>query len=89
MFAYEFMLPEVSKRKIEGLKKHYGIADPKALAFFTTHLDADAKHSAIWLHLLQSATIEKQRLKKAVDDTCGALNLFLDGVMKNYVTVQC
>jgi len=90
MFAYEFMLPQVSKRKIEGLKTHYGISDPKSLAFFTTHLDADVKHSAIWLQLLENnKNIEEFKLKKAVKDTCDALNLFLDGIMKNYVDPVC
>jgi len=82
MFAYEGMLPEVSKRKIEGLKKHYNIQDENTLKFFTTHMVADSKHTADWLKLLSdnnSYSVEK--LEEAARSTCKALNSFLDGVM--------
>lgn len=91
MFAYEAMLPEVCRLKIDGLKKHYGIEDPKTIEFFTTHLVADEKHSLDWVKLLQNVNQpeELSKLEKAASDTCDALNLFLDGVLKSYVTVQC
>jgi pyrroloquinoline-quinone synthase len=85
MFAYEGMLPEVSKRKIEGLKKHYNISDENSLKFFTTHMVADSKHTNEWLQLLtedfnkNNYSIEK--LEDAARSTCKALNSFLDGVM--------
>jgi len=86
LYAYEAMLPEVSKRKIEGLKRHYGISDPKSLEFFSVHVDADSKHSSLWLDLLEKqSSIPQHKLDKAALDTCNALNLFLDGIMKAYV----
>jgi len=94
MFAYEAMLPEVSRLKVAGLKKFYGVDDPKTVEFFTTHYEADQKHSNAWIELLskteaeykQSDTNEAQeKLEKAALDTCGALNLFLDGVLAAYV----
>ena len=37
MAAYESQTPAVSKSKIEGLEKHYGITDERGLAFFKVH----------------------------------------------------
>jgi len=89
MFAYEAMLPEVSQRKIEGLKKHYGINDEKTLEFFTTHMVADAKHSDEWVKLFYKKREEELKEKRTLIEgaalkACQALNLFLDGVMKAY-----
>jgi len=91
MYAYEAMLPDVSQKKIEGLKKHYGISDSKALGFFLTHMEADAKHSNVWMNMLtKNNTGDTNKLEVAAHDTCQAMNLFLDGVMKAYVTeVKC
>jgi len=85
LYAYEAMLPEVSRRKIDGLKRHYGISDPRSLEFFSVHVDADSKHSSLWLDLLEKQNTPLHKLEKATLDTCNALNLFLDGVMKAYV----
>jgi len=52
MFAYEAMLPEVSRLKISGLQKHYGINDEDTIKFFTTHMVADSKHTREWAQLL-------------------------------------
>ncbi len=41
LYAYERQTPEVSKSKIEGLKKHYSINDERSLKFFTVHMEAD------------------------------------------------
>jgi len=86
LFAYEAMLPEVSRRKIDGLKKHYGVSDNDTLAFFSTHMEADAKHSNVWMKLIEGDhSVNQKQLEQAVSDTCDAMNLFLDGVMKAYV----
>jgi len=90
MFAYEAMLPEVSRRKIDGLKRHYNIEDAHAIQFFLTHMEADAKHSNAWIDLLKERQdVDPEKLKAAVSDTCHALNGFLDGVMTAYVPVAC
>ena len=36
---------DISKSKIEGLKKNYNIDDAKALAFFSEHEKTDVYHS--------------------------------------------
>jgi len=45
LLAYEFQIPEVSRTKIEGLKKFYGINSPEAMEFFSVHEQADIYHS--------------------------------------------
>jgi len=88
MFAYEAMLPEMCRLKVKGLEKFYGISDEKTIEFFTTHMTADEKHSNAWVELLHGE-VDTHKLEKAALDTCNSLNLFLDGVFKAYVKVQC
>lgn len=45
LYTYERQIPEVSKSKNEGLKKHYSINDERSLQFFTVHMGADERHS--------------------------------------------
>src|SRR4051812_28112022 len=46
LYAYESQVPEVSKSKIDGLQKFYGIDDPRSLAFFQVHQRYDVEHAA-------------------------------------------
>ena len=45
LYAYERQVPQVAGSKIDGLKKHYGISDGPALAFFVVHGVLDIEHS--------------------------------------------
>jgi pyrroloquinoline-quinone synthase len=45
LYAYESQVPEIAKQKIEGLKKFYGVTQPRGLKFFEVHLEADQYHS--------------------------------------------
>ena len=44
LYAYEAQQPEVSRTKAEGLRAHYGVSDPEALAYFRVHEQADQRH---------------------------------------------
>jgi pyrroloquinoline-quinone synthase len=46
LYAYESQIPAICESKIEGLKNHYGFADPKQYEYFTVHIEADRQHSA-------------------------------------------
>jgi pyrroloquinoline-quinone synthase len=46
LYAYESQQPEVSRRKDEGLREHYGVSDPEALSYFRVHAEADLRHRA-------------------------------------------
>src|SRR5206468_12855796 len=46
LYAYENQIPAICESKIDGLKKHYGFADPKHYEYFSVHIEADREHSA-------------------------------------------
>jgi pyrroloquinoline-quinone synthase len=45
LYAYERQVPQVAGSKIDGLEKHYGITDERALKFFVIHGVLDIEHS--------------------------------------------
>jgi pyrroloquinoline-quinone synthase len=45
LYAYERQVPQVAGSKIEGLRKHFGVEDPRALKFFVVHGVLDIEHS--------------------------------------------
>src|SRR5580658_4489657 len=47
-YAYEAQVPEIATQKISGLKKFYDITEPRALAYFAVHEEADVRHRAAW-----------------------------------------
>jgi pyrroloquinoline-quinone synthase len=53
-YAYEAQVPEIATQKISGLKKFYGVTEPKALAYFAVHEEADVRHRAAWRGWLAS-----------------------------------
>ncbi len=47
-YAYEAQVPEIATQKISGLRRYYGITEPRALAYFGVHEEADVRHRAAW-----------------------------------------
>jgi pyrroloquinoline-quinone synthase len=47
-YAYEAQVPEISAQKIAGLRRFYNITEPRALAYFCVHEEADVRHRAAW-----------------------------------------
>ena len=45
LYSYEAQQPEVSNRKMSGLRKFYDLDSPKGLAYFKVHATTDLKHS--------------------------------------------
>ena len=56
LYAYESQIPSICESKIDGLKKHYGFADPKHYEYFSVHIEADREHSAAERNLLGNYT---------------------------------
>jgi pyrroloquinoline-quinone synthase len=81
LYAYESQVPEVSKSKVEGLEKFYGVSDAKTLAFFNVHQHYDVEHSKKVRELIDRhadpATAEAATRKAAQ-----ALWSFLDGMAR-------
>ncbi|MGL9761382.1 MAG: CADD family putative folate metabolism protein [Wolbachia sp.] len=82
LYAYERQTPEVSKSKIEGLKKHYSIDDERSLQFFTVHMDADEWHSEECANLIADLNEEEQgKVMQGAKKGAKLLWGFLDGMM--------
>ena len=57
-YAYEAQVPEIATQKISGLKKFYDIHEPRALAYFAVHEEADVRHRAAWRAWLKQQNSE-------------------------------
>jgi pyrroloquinoline-quinone synthase len=53
-YAYEAQVPEIAAEKISGLRRFYGITEPRALAYFAVHQEADVRHRAAWREWLSA-----------------------------------
>jgi pyrroloquinoline-quinone synthase len=60
LYSYEYQTPEISKTKIEGLNKFYGIDDPRAVEFFKVHETADVYHSKTCEKLIDAIPAGRQ-----------------------------
>ncbi len=80
LYAYESQLPAVSQSKIDGLKRFYGITDPRGLCFFEVHKEIDSWHCQQERDMINELGGLDQETKQAIDTTCDALLGFLDGV---------
>lgn len=47
-YVYEAQVPETAAQKRSGLKQFYNINDPRALAYFEVHEEADMRHRSAW-----------------------------------------
>jgi pyrroloquinoline-quinone synthase len=54
LYAYESQIPEICESKIDGLKKHYGFANPRHYRYFTVHLEVDREHAATEREMLSA-----------------------------------
>jgi pyrroloquinoline-quinone synthase len=83
LYAYESQQPEVACTKIDGLRAHYGMSDPSALAYFEVHSTADVRHRQGEREAL-AACIKSGTPADVVSDATGrALDAYwhlLDGV---------
>lgn len=89
LYAYESQQPEVACRKVAGLREHYGIADPQALAYFTVHAEADERHRAgerRALALCLEAEPCAEEVRAAAQAALGAYWSLLDAVTEEIGT---
>ena len=59
MYAYEMELPKISRSKIDGLKKLYGMDSEDATKYFEIHEEADVRHAQVWREILQRIPAER------------------------------
>ena len=58
LYAYERQVPQVATSKIDGLKKHFDVTDPRALKFFVVHGVLDVEHSGAEREMLGELCID-------------------------------
>ena len=86
MYAYEKELPKISRSKIDGLKKFYGMQSNEATRYLEIHEEVDVRHSEVWKNILKTIPEEKQeRALNAAISSLEAQNKLLDSVQKKYV----
>ncbi len=84
MYAYEKQIPMISRSKIDGLKKHYGMKDGDATRYFELHEQADVRHAAVWRSFLASSVRDEDKVFEAACGSLEAQNALLDSVMANH-----
>jgi pyrroloquinoline-quinone synthase len=90
MYAFEAELPKISRSKIDGLVKFYGLEGKEALNYFQIHEEADIRHAQTWRGILDSLPVEKQKKAfAAAVESLKAQNLLLDSVQEKYVGIAC
>lgn len=86
MYAYEKELPKISKSKIDGLKRFYGLQSNEATKYLEIHEEVDLRHSEVWKNILKTIPEEKQECAlNAAISSLEAQNKLLDSVHKKYV----
>ncbi len=82
LYCYESQIPAVSESKIAGLNEFYGLSDPKGLAYFKVHIEADKEHSAVERECLESYITDSTfpSASYTADHTLNALYSMLDGI---------
>ena len=83
-YAIESGQPEISKTKLEGLTRHYGLEEGPATEYFTVHAERDHEHAAATRDLIEErlAGADHERLLEIAEGALRGNWLLLDGVEK-------
>lgn len=92
MYSFEKEIPQISKTKIEGLQKFYGISKEDAIKYFKIHETADIEHAELWKTIILDREINKiidknstELILRASVNSLVAQNQILDSVYDTYV----
>ncbi len=81
LYVYEAQVPEVATQKINGLRRFYGVTEPRGLRYFAVHEEADVRHRAAWRQWLERQPSEEaEPALRAGEEALRALWGALDAV---------
>jgi pyrroloquinoline-quinone synthase len=81
VYAYERQVPSVARAKIDGLRLHFGIEDPRSLSFFEVHSTLDVDHADAEREIVtELGTGVEDEVLEATSVALDAWWQFLDGV---------
>ena len=88
MYAYEMQLPKISRSKIDGLQKFYGMENnTDATNYFEIHEETDIRHAQLWRNILKCTSPEKKEaVFNAAIISLQAQNKLLDSVQEKYLS---
>jgi pyrroloquinoline-quinone synthase len=88
MYAYEKQLPKISRSKIDGLQKFYGMENnADATNYFEIHEETDVRHAQLWRSIIKRTSQEKeQAVLNAAIISLQAQNKLLDSVQEKYLS---
>lgn len=91
LYAYESQIPAICVSKIDGLKTHYGMKDPKIWEYFSVHMHADVEHAQEERDLLKKyiGHSNMERVREAVDNILNALWNFLTSLCHQFGIKSC
>jgi pyrroloquinoline-quinone synthase len=90
MYAFEMELPKISRSKIDGLKKFYGMSSEDATKYFEIHEEADIRHAQVWREILDKIPADRQdAVFEVAVESLKAQNMLLDSVQEKYVGMNC
>ena len=91
MYAYEMEIPKISRSKLEGLKKFYGVDNShdngNTTRYFEIHEQVDIRHAANWRQMLQNLA-DESKTKSVFESAVRSLeaqNKLLDSVQEKYI----
>ncbi len=82
LYAIEAAQPAIAQAKRVGLKQHYGIEDPAAIAYFDVHVERDLEHAAAGRELIEDrlTAADEEALLATAESVLAANWRLLDGV---------
>jgi len=91
MYSFEKEIPQISKAKIEGLKKYYNIFTDEGITYFKIHQIADIEHARLWktilldLNIAGKTKVSNETILNASVSSLNSQNQILDAIYNNYV----
>ena len=84
MYAYEMQLPKISRSKIDGLHKFYGMENNiDATNYFEIHEETDIRHAQSWRNIIEQTSPEKEEtVFNAAINSLQTQNKLLDSVQE-------